>query len=188
MGCGPTFTFASNAYWYQKHECGWRGDWKKRGRGRRGEERAERRDRKSTSEESHKGMFSSAQPEVFCRKGFPDGGLLSTWRAASSYRNRPVDVWLDSSPHPLLRPRCALWVHDDTEISLALWIETSHFPVLICPLLSSCALVPWTTRTILDCVRLSMVESLCVSYLLISRFLLFHSVFLCLSKVILLYF
>lgn len=129
---------------------------KKRGRGRGCEERADRPDRKSTREESHKTMFSAGQPKVFCRKGFPDGHLLSRWRAAnsySSYRNSPVNVCLDSSPRPLLRPRCALWTHDGTEISLALWIETSHFPVLILPLLSLCAVVPWTTQTILDCVR-----------------------------------
>lgn len=43
---------------------------KKRGRGRGCEERAERQDRKSTREESHKTMFSAAQPSVL-QKGLP---------------------------------------------------------------------------------------------------------------------
>lgn len=187
MGCGPTFTFASNAYWYQKHECGWRGDWKKEGGG--GE--ANEGQREATVRVQVKILTKQCSPQLSPKCSAERASLMAICFLCDE-RPAPTETveWMCGST-PAHTHFWGPVVHCGsmmTQISLALWIETSHFPALICPLLSSCAVVPWTTRTILDCVRLSMVESLCVSYLLIPRFLLFHSVFLRLSKVILLYF
>lgn len=186
MGYGPTFTFASNASLMPKL---WvcivmSVEGREKKEGEEGEGRKGRRDKEEgyTSRfAQHQFSYQPRTPKYSAERTsctaiyLPRDGWPNPW---------VQDAWLHLGLCPLRRRlTCVLWDHGGLEISLAPCIETSPFPVLI-----FWAVISESLRLILDCTRLWMAVSLCDSYLLTSRFLLFHIISLLMPKVSLLHF